>query len=254
MKRSISNKVIYYFIGIILLIGIWVLLSYLIGEGTMVFPNPIDTFKEMFNILSKKYIYQCIGSSILRMVIGFLISIVLALIFGLLAGNSEKIKTILIPLMTTLKSIPTASLVFLFLVLVGAKNAPILLVILISFPILYESVVGGIENIDKDVIDATKVDGGNLFRRVLRVQLPLSISYILVGISSSFGLSFKIEIMAEILTGDTRSGLGSAILASQKNDPTNMVPIFAYSLIAIIFILIISLISGLIKKRVNSKI
>ena len=102
----------------------------------MVFPNPIDTFKEMFNILSKKYIYQCIGSSILRMVIGFLISIVLALIFGLFAGNSEKFKTILIPLMTTLKSIPTASLVFLFLVLVGAKNAPILLVIVISFPIL----------------------------------------------------------------------------------------------------------------------
>lgn len=217
----------------------------------MVFPNPIDTFKEMLNILSRKYIYKCLGSSILRMLIGFLISIVFALIFGLLAGNSERIKTILIPLMTTLKSIPTASLVFLFLVLVGAKNAPILLVILISFPILYEAVVGGIENIDKDVIDATKVDGGSFIRRVLTVQLPLSLSYILVGISSSFGLSFKIEIMAEILTGDTRSGLGSAILAAQKNDPTNMIPIFAYSLIAIIFILIISFVSGLLKKRVS---
>ncbi len=218
----------------------------------MIFPNPIDTFKEMVNILSKKYIYKCIGSSIFRMVIGFLISIIFAIIFGLLAGNSEKIKTILIPLLATLKSIPTASLVFLFLVLVGSKNAPILLVILISFPILYESVVGGIENIDKNVIDATKVDGGNFIRRVLAVQLPLSFSYILVGISSSFGLAFKIEIMAEILTGDTRSGLGSAILATQKNDPTNMIPIFAYSLIAIIFILIISLVSNLLRKRISN--
>ena len=55
--------------------------------------------------------------------------------------------------------------------------------------------------------------------------------------------------MAEILTGDTRSGLGCAILAAQRNDPTNMIPIFAYSLIAIICVLTIDLLTNFIKKK-----
>ena len=57
--------------------------------------------------------------------------------------------------------------------------------------------------------------------------------------------------MAEILTGDTKNGLGSAILYSQKSDPTNMTLIFAYSLIAIIFVLLIQLLSKYLRKVIN---
>ena len=73
--------------------------------------------------------------------------------------------------------------------------------------------------------------------------------YIVVGIASSFGLSLKIEIMAEVITGYTRLGLGSAILAAQRSDPTNMVPIFAYSFVAIVVMLVFDLLSNAIKKK-----
>ena len=135
----------------------------------------------------------------------------------------------------------------------GAKNAPIMIVLLISFPILYESVVGGYENIDKSLIDYLKLDGENKIGNIVKIKFPLAMPYMFVGIASSFALSFKIQIMAEILTGDTRSGLGCAILGAQRNDPTNMVPIFAYSLIAIILVLIIDLIAIVIKKRLIKK-
>ena len=128
------------------------------------------------------------------------------------------------------------------------------MVILISFPILYESISGGIENMDKDVINAMKLDSGSFIYNIIKIQIPLIIPYVVIGIASSFALSFKIEIMAEILTGSTRNGLGSAILASQKNDPTNMVPIFAYSLIAIIFSSLITIIFRLVRKYVSKYI
>ena len=125
------------------------------------------------------------------------------------------------------------------------------IVSLISFPILYESVVGGYENIEKNIIDAMKIDGENNIKNILKVKLPLSIPYILVGIASSFGLAFKIEIMAEVLTGDTNSGVGAAILAAQRNDPSNMVPIFAYSFIAVALVLLIDLLMNLIKNKLR---
>lgn len=254
MKKFITKIKFEYILGIVLFLTIWFLISFIVDEKTMIFPDPISTFKETFRILKTNYVYKCLSESLIRLIIGFGISFILALVFGIIAGNSKSLKRVFTPTISVLKSIPTASLVFLFLVLVGAKNAPILMVILISFPILYESISGGIENMDKDVINAMKLDSGSFIYNIIKIQIPLIIPYVVIGIASSFALSFKIEIMAEILTGSTRNGLGSAILASQKNDPTNMVPIFAYSLIAIIFSSLITIIFRLVRKYVSKYI
>lgn len=254
MKKFTINSKTGYLIGVVLFIGIWFLLSLVIDERRMIFPDPISTIKQTITILSSSYVYKCMWKSISKLLIGFFISFLLALFFGVIGGNSSTLKKVFYPTISALKSIPTASLVFLFLVLVGAKNAPILMVILISFPILYEAIVGGIENMDQDVINAMKLDSGNKLRNVIYVQIPLMVPYLLVGLASSFSLSFKIEIMAEILTGDTRGGLGSAILAAQKNDPTNMIPIFSYSLIAILLALLITIIFKILKKKLIKKI
>lgn len=248
MKKFITNKYVLTILGSILFLVIWIIISYSFDNRTMIFPDPFKTFVEAGKVLTKGYIYQCISWTMLRMLIGFTSAFAIALVFGIIAGHFPSAKTFLNPIIVALKSIPTAALVFLFLVISGARFAPIFVVILISFPILYEAISAGIANVPKEVIDAAEVDGAGWKRIALNIRLPLATPYILVGIASSFALSFKIEIMAEIITGDTKYGLGSAISAAQKNDPSNMVPIFAYSLIAVIFILIITIIEDLIVK------
>lgn len=252
MRKSTSNKYIELITGIALVLVIWIAIALAMDETTMIFPDPWKTVVETVRLLGKPYTWSCIGNTFLRMIIGFCIAFGCAIVFGLLAGNIPFLKGVFKPMIEVLKSIPTAALVFMFLVLVGARKAPILLVILISFPILYEAVVGGITNIDKSIMMAARVDGAKGLRLFTRIQLPSIASYLSVGIASSFGLSFKIEIMAEILTGDTKNGLGSAILAAQRNDPSNMIPIFAYSLIAIVFVAIVSIITHFAKKSLLS--
>ena len=251
MKKFITNKYVLTILGCLLFFLIWILISVSVGETTMIFPDPIKTFVEAGNILSTSYVYKCLGWTMLRMVIGFAVSFILAMVFGVLAGHFKHLKTLFNPIIIALKSIPTAALVFLFLVISGARYAPIYVVILISFPILYEAISAGISNIPDQIIDACKVDGSRFLSTALKIRLPLSMPYIFVGIASSFALSFKIEIMAEIITGDTRFGLGSAISMAQKNDPSNMVPIFAYSLIAIVFILIVTIFEDLVTRLVK---
>lgn len=250
MKKFISSKYFLYIIGTIIFFAIWEIVSLIVHEPIMVFPNPIRTFKNAFELLGTEYLYKCLGYTLLRTIIGFLIAFLIALILGTFAGNYPKLQSIFKPTITALKAIPTAAMVFLFLVLVQAKNTPVLIVTLISFPILYEAVLGGISNIDNSVTSALKVDAGeNKLESIFKVKLPMAMPYILVGIASSFALSFKIEIMAEIIAGSTKPGLGSAIKASITNDPSNMVPIFAYSLIAIIFILLVDLLATILRRK-----
>ena len=83
----------------------------------------------------------------------------------------------------------------------------------------------------------------------IHIKIPLALPYILISLSSSFALSFKIEIMAEVITGTTFPGLGSAIATSRKIDPANLSPVFAYSLIAILIALILTFIAKRMKIR-----
>lgn len=198
--------------------------------------------------MSKKSTYISILYSLYKMIIGYVLSILLALMIGTIAGLYKKIYILLSPLMTTLKAIPTASLLFLFIVLAGFDNSPIYVVILVSFPILYESIVGGIVNIPSNINDAISLDGGNNIKNTLKVKLPLSINYILVGIASSFSLAFKVEIMSEVLSGSTRYGIGSSIKLSQITS-TNMTPIFAWTIIAVLLMLIFDYLAKIIKNK-----
>lgn len=198
------------------------------------------------------YIYRCIRGTLRRMLTGFLISWILGLFLGCIAGNSERIRLLLEPGITCLKAVPTASLVYLFIVLSGARNAPLYVVILISFPIIYESVCGGIAGMSPEILKALQLDGGDELRNTLKVKLPLALPFIAVGFSSSFALSFKIEIMAEVITGYSKLGLGSAILASQRSDPTDMTDVFAYSLTAVLIVLLIDELARLFEKKLRS--
>ena len=247
MKRFISNRFVLFALGTLFVILLWVICSLLFDKNGAIFPNPILTMKEFGVILGDPYTYKCLGYTFLRMLIGFGLSFVAALLFGVLAGNNESIYQFFKPLMVVIKSVPTVALVFLFLVMINAKNAPIFVVFVICFPILYEGVVGGIKNVSDDVIDASKVDGANYVKATWYIKLPLAIPYIIVSMVSSFALSFKIEIMAEVITGYTRNGLGSVIHFTQVDDPSNMAGIFAYSLLAIIIMLLVSLLEEVIK-------
>ena len=248
MKKFISNKYILYTLGIILFFIIWWMISLIVNKPVSVFPDPIRTIKESFTVLQTTYFYKSLGMSLLKMLIGFIIALLIALLLGIPAGYNENIHKVLSPTMTILKAIPTAALVLLFLVLIGAKNAPIIIVVLISFPILYESIVGGITNVDKEVKEAASIETQNILQNIFLVRLPLAMPTILVGISSSFALSFKIEIMAEIVSGDTSYGLGTAIALKQTQNASNMVPVFAYAFLAIVLMLIVTALGSLVKK------
>ena len=249
MKKFISNRYTSALVGIFLILSIWFVISNNIEESIMIFPNPILVFKETIKILQSSYIYKCIGYSFYRILIGFSIAFILGLFFGVLCGNNRFLFGVFAPFITVLKAIPTATLVFFFLVLVGAKNSPILMVIIISFPIIYESICSGIQNIDKDLKDNIELDGGFTVGNIFKLQLPIISKNILLGVANSFALSFKIEIMAEILAGNTKLGLGSAILSAQITDQANMIPIFAYSLITIIFVLLITFVSKIVNEK-----
>ena len=253
MKRFFTNKIVLYFLGICLLIGIWFLVSSLVDVESMVFPNPFKTIKRMVELLGQKSTYRYIGFSTLRLIVGFLISFIVAFLLGILVRDNEKLYSLFTPIMTFFKAAPTATFVFLFIILIGAKNAPVYVVISVTMPILYESIVSALKSSDKSVIEASQLDGASKIQTLFNIQIPLGIPFIALGIVSTFAMAFKIEIMAEIITGFTNGGIGSIIHTSQIINVTDLTDMFAYSLMAIILVLLLTIVTSLLKQKWVSK-
>lgn len=252
LRKAMTNKYLLTAVGVLLFFLIWVVIYYLAGSNRIIFPEPIETFNEMFIYLKDSYTYLCIWESLKRMLIGFVTASVLAIVLGIVVGNYSSLKYVFNPTMVAIKAVPTAALVFLFLMLTGLKNAPIYIVGVIVFPIVYEATIAGYSSIDEFVIMSSRIDGANKFRSNAFIKFPLALPTIILGLVSSFALSFKIEIMAEVISGSTADGIGIAIRSAYINSDKGMVPTFAYSLIAIIVMLLVTLILDLLKKLIKT--
>ena len=249
MKKYIINRYFLTFLGIIIFFLLWYLIFILAGRSIYIFPDPLTVVIKSFELFTRPYLYKCIWGSLYRMLIGFAGGSVLAIALGMIVGNYTKIKYVFNPTMIALRSIPTAALVFLLLVLAGFDNASIYIVAIIVFPMVYEATVSGYQNIDQNIIMAMRVDSANPLRNNFVIKLPLSMPYIAVGLTTSFALSFKIEIMAETLTSSSKSyGLGRAISVAFANQYDGLVSTFAYAFVAILVMLIVSLLIWIIKK------
>lgn len=228
------------------------MVSAIIDLNNMIFPSPYNTFKLMFELLGKKSTYRYLGFSVLRLIIGFSISFALAFLLGIIVNNSDVLYNFFTPIITFLKAAPTATFVFLFLVLFGGRNAPAFVVVVMCFPILYESVVSALRSTSKSMIDAAQIDGAGKLKTLIKVQIPLGMPFISLGLLSTFGMAFKVEIMAEIITGITKGGIGTMIKISNLLDGTDLTAMFAYSLMAIILVLVVSICASVFKSRVIS--
>lgn len=254
MKKYIINRYTLTFLGVITFFLLWYLIYILAGRSIYIFPDPITVIKRSFELFGKPYLYKCIWGSLVRMLIGFSVTSILGIVIGMIVGNHIKIKYVFNPTIIALRSIPTAAIVFLLLALAGFDYASPFVVMVIVFPMVYEATVSGYQHIDKYVLMAMRLDNNNRLVNNFKIKLPLSMPYVAVGLTTSFSLSFKIEIMAETLTSSSRSyGLGRAIAVSFANQTDGLITTFAYAFIAILIMLIVTLLIWIIRRMFKIK-
>lgn len=227
------RTILYSVLGILGLFFVWWLISYLVK--TSLFPGPESVIPHLFTLLATGDTYLAIGGTLLRLLIAVALGVVFGFIFGVIAYLSKGFRAFNRPFIVVLRTIPTAAVIFIIIALLKPIFAPTIIVFLITYPIMYEAFLNGLLSVNKDVIEASKIDGASLFKSVLFISLPLSKSYILLGLVSSLGLGMKVSIMSEILAGSrSLPGLGNIIY--NYSTIVDMEGILAVSLIAIILI------------------
>ena len=83
MKKYITNRYTLTGLGIILFFLLWYLIYIIAGQNIYVFPGPLSTIKRSFELFGDSYLYKCIWGSLYRMLIGFSIASLIAIMIGM---------------------------------------------------------------------------------------------------------------------------------------------------------------------------
>ena len=240
------NK-ISYLLGILLIGIIWSILAI----KNSFFPPILQVLYQFCTKIVDIYILNAFFNTIFRAIFAFLLSLILGYIVAYISYKSKILKELISPLISLLRSIPTISVVIIVLMIVDLKLISYTIVSIIIFPIIYQNILYSFENIDSELIMINKLDNTNSFKNFLMFIFPLSLKGLLNAILQTLGLSIKIQVMSEILTGSTKL-YGIGLLINNYRTNLEIDNVFAITLMIILFVFIIEYLIKLLNKTINN--
>ncbi len=247
MKNSTIKNYIFYCLGILVILLIWIGASYLINND-LVIPKVSDVLKALGQLLTSKKTYEAIFNTIYRIILALIIGFLIALILGTLSYFSKGFKAFITPFIALSRMMPVATIIIILLMIIGNKRSPYIITLLVIVPIIYENILVGLESIPKGITEEVKMLSGVNITVINKIYFPMIYPYMLSGIVSSFGLGLKVMVMAEFISQTART-IGYEL--NQEKVFLEIDKVFAWTLILIIFMLLVEVGLKLLQKQIT---
>lgn len=197
-------------VSIIAGIGIWWLLA-LLGFRL---PTPVEVVVRGAELLADGTLVNDLGASLARVLTGFLLGTLVAIPVGFLMGWYAWARGLIEPWIQFFRTIPPLAIIPLAIVLLGIGEEPkILVIFLAAFFACVISTFQGVVNVDRTLINAARVLGAKDGGIFIRVAVPASVPFILVGMRVGLGASWATLVAAELIAA--QAGLGYRMQQAQ---------------------------------------
>jgi len=137
---------------------------------------------------------------------------------------------------TLLRTVPVISIVVILLIVFGFSLTPYLITFLMIFPLIFQSISDGIENLDKELVDVFKLEDNDPIDAIRYCYLPLIGPQIKTAMLQAAGLGIKVLVMAEYLA-QTKNSVGNALYLAKVN--LNYDEVFAWTLFLILLAVVL---------------
>lgn len=192
----------------------WLSLSGLVPAYRL--PSPPAVVQAAIEMGSTGQLFQDIGISTQRVLIGFGIGSLIGLALGALVGLSRSASILLEPLIGALRAVPSLAWVPLLLLYVGFGEPPKIVLITIgaAFPV-FTTLSIALRHVDPQLVELGRAYGLGRMSLLWNVQLPAVVPAIVSGLRLALAQSWLFLVAAELLS--SAMGLGFILVDSQNN-------------------------------------
>lgn len=216
---GISNKRIIRWLSIIIFFAVWQGIS-MVNETVKMFnpvflPSPSMVIKAGYELYQTGFLIKHILASLLRLLVGFSIGTIFAIILGILMSRSEIFESIVDPIFTLVGAIPAFAFLPMLIIWIGVGElSKIVLIAYATFLPLLAYTIDGLKSVNPILIRSAFSLGASEFQVFRRVILKSAMPNIFVGMKVSLALTFSALVVAEMIGAD--AGLGFLIIDSRN--------------------------------------
>ena len=144
-----------------------------------------------------------------------LLSIGIGVPIGIAMARSDRVQTIVTPILDIMQTMPAFMYLIPVVMLLGIGKVPgILAVLVYAIPPVIRLTNLGIRLVDTDVLEAAIAFGATRRQRLLEVQLPLALPTIMAGINQTIMMALAMVVIASMIGV---KGLGQPVLKAITN-------------------------------------
>ncbi|OEO25804.1 nitrate transport permease nrtB [Pseudomonas sp. J237] len=199
----------------IVVFGLWAILSYGAMVPSMFLPTPGDVINAGVRLASDGTLGKHVFASVEVVVIGFVVSSLVAVPLGLLMGSFRIVQAVLEPLVNFIRYLPVTSFVPLFILWIGIGLEQRVTVII--FGVFFQQLVmiaDVSKGISKDLLNASYTLGASRRDVVMHVLGPASLPGVLDTLRVTMGWAWTYLVVAELVAAS--SGLGYISLKAMR--------------------------------------
>lgn len=209
----------YKVLSLIIFFAIWEVISrvnvYQEWFNPIFLPSPALIIQTGYEYIQKGILFKHIGISLYRMLSGFMIGTIIAIIAGLLISSFKWVNNMLMPIINMFGPIPVLAFLPMFLIWFGiGEGSKITLIAYTTFIAMLPYVIDGIKNTDPLLIRSAISLGASTVHVFTKVILNSALPNIFAGMKACLGLGFSSLVVAEMMGAS--SGLGY-IIVDAKN-------------------------------------
>lgn len=200
MKSHIQHtkKIIYIIIAVCIWLVIWQYAAMRINK-VFFLPSVTDTWNALSRLLHSKDFSSTLIHTLGKISKGFLYGLAVGILLAVISSLSDFIKILFLPVLKLIKSIPVASFIILALLWIRSSNLSVLISFLMVLPIIYINVLQGIESVDSQLLEMSKVFKMGRIRQICYIYIPHTLPFLISGCRIGLGFCFKSGIAAEII-------------------------------------------------------
>ena len=201
---------------LVALLVLWELSVRLKWVVTPTWPAVSTVFETFWQACVDGTYLQVFGSSLQRLVIGYLVATFLAVAIGLAMGVWRRMYLLFEPLVELLRPIPSPAYLPMAILFLGIDDGMKVFMVAFAsfFPILLNT-VSGVRSVDPVLVDTGRTFGLKRAQILWRIVLPAAAGYIMTGMRISLAIALIVTVIAEMVAGN--SGIGFYILSAQRS-------------------------------------
>ena len=208
--------------SLLLLVALWELLA--AAYGPLVLPTPMQTAQMLAQWMAQGgELWPALAVTARRAFIGLALAVLAGSLLGVAAGVSMTASMMARPWITVLLGTPPIAWLVLAMLWFGSGDGtPVFTVFIACLPVVFVGGMQGARTLERHWRDLARAYQLPWRMRVLDVYLPHVVSYLFPAWIVALGSSWKVVVMAELLSSDTGVGAMLATSRAQLDMPATL--------------------------------